>query len=134
MQTLRIVIIDNDEDEQFFIRKGFLSTGLFEITAIFNNGSDLIKQLHQLPEMPDVILSDLNMPGKNGFEILGDLKSDQTTFAIPVIITSNATTPEIIEHCKRLGAFDLRAKPDNFLNYEKFASDLHRDILALLSR
>jgi CheY-like chemotaxis protein len=130
MQKLKILIIDNDEDEQFFIRKGFESIALFEIVDIFNNGQNLTSKITALPSQPDVILSDLNMPGKNGYEILEELKENPTLAAIPVIITTNAGSRDMREECLRLGAFDLREKPANFLEYGPFAEKLYQDLNA----
>jgi CheY-like chemotaxis protein len=129
MRKLKILIIDNDEDEQFFIKKGFMATDLFDITAILNNGQDLISNINNLPDLPDVILSDLNMPGKNGFEIIEELKSESSLSHIPIVITTNATSHDIREECLKLGAFDVRGKPENFLNYELFAKKLYDDVL-----
>jgi CheY-like chemotaxis protein len=130
MRKLKILIIDNDEDEQYFIKKGFLSTELYEIIAVFSNGADFINRIYQLQDKPDVVLSDLNMPGKNGLEILQEIKSDPLLLHLPVIITSNVTTPELIARCAHLGAFALKSKPDDFLNYEQFATDLYHEINA----
>jgi CheY-like chemotaxis protein len=128
MQKLKILIIDNDEDEQFFIRKGFESTALFEIVDIFNNGQNLTERIISLSSQPDVILSDLNMPGISGYEIVEELKANSILASIPVIITTNAGSQDMRQECLRLGAFDLREKPANFLEYGPFAEQLYQDL------
>jgi CheY-like chemotaxis protein len=128
MQKLRILIIDNDEDEQFFIRKGFESTPFFDIVGILNNGQHLTATINELSSPPDVILSDLNMPGKSGYEILEELKGNTALAAIPVLITTNAASHDMRHECLKLGAFDLREKPENFLEYGAFAETLYNDL------
>ena len=130
MRKLRILIIENDEDEQYFIRKGFLSTNLFEIIEILFNASVVIKNLKDnVYGQPDLILSDLNMHGMNGFELLAALKRDPQLSTIPVVITSNATPPVVVEKCKQLGAFAHKEKPEDFNRYDVFAESLYRQLI-----
>ncbi len=133
MQKIRILIIENDEDEQFFMRKGFLNSGLFDITAMLYSGVELFKELKDAVVRPDVILSDLNMYGMNGYEILAELKASVDFARIPVIITSNIAEPATVEKCKKLGALKLKEKPDNFAHYDKFAKDLYEELADVLN-
>jgi CheY-like chemotaxis protein len=64
-----------------------------------------------LKARPDLIILDILMPGKNGWEILEELKGDPETRAIPVIVSTVKNRPEDIEHGKRLQATDHIAKP-----------------------
>ncbi len=53
---------------------------------------------------PDVIILDILLPGKNGFEILEEIKKNESTKDIPVVILSNFGQKEEIEKGLRLGA------------------------------
>lgn len=55
-------------------------------------------------EKPDIILLDLIIPKKNGFEVLKELKANSETAKIPVIITTNLENPIEIEKVIALGA------------------------------
>ncbi|MBI2056067.1 MAG: response regulator [Candidatus Sungbacteria bacterium] len=55
-------------------------------------------------EMPDLILLDLILPKKDGFEVLKDLKADPATQTIPVIILSNLAESADVERALTLGA------------------------------
>ena len=59
---------------------------------------------------PDLILLDLIMPGKDGFETLHDLKKDPNLASIPVIAFSNLGQDEDIERTKKLGVADYLIK------------------------
>ena len=59
---------------------------------------------------PDLILLDLLLPGKDGFEVLKKIRSTETTKAIPVIIFSNLGQKEDIEKAKALGVDDFLIK------------------------
>jgi CheY-like chemotaxis protein len=127
MRAYTIIIVENDEDEQFFIRESIKKGNLFKILAQVKEGGELLDWLKSHPTItPDIILSDLNMPGKNGYDILVEIKSNPAYLHIPVIITSTSSTKTTIDKCLALGAKDFIEKPDTFVNYVPFLKQLHR--------
>lgn len=130
MKKIKIITVENDEDEQFFMKEGFDKTGLFEIIAQLNNGDELQDWFANNPSVyPEVILSDLNMPGKNGYDILEDVRNNPNLSHIPVIITSTSYTKSIIDKCFAKGAADYLVKPDTFIEYIPFINNLHKVIV-----
>lgn len=128
MRKLKIVIVENDEDEVFFMQEGFLSSGLFDIVAYAYNGDELFDMLgNPGRDLPDLIISDLNMPGKNGLDILEGMQQDPALARIPVIITSTSATESVVEKCKELGAHSYLIKPITFNEYNEFAKGIYRD-------
>ncbi|WP_128545314.1 response regulator [Larkinella soli] len=129
MRKYKIVIAENDEDEQFFMRKGFDETGLFDILAQVRNGDDLLEWLRDnRSTLPDIILSDLNMPGKNGYDVITTLENDPGYTRIPVIITSTSSTKTIMDKCLAIGAAGYLVKPETFIEYKPYVENLHRFI------
>ena len=61
-------------------------------------------------DKPDLILLDLVMPDKDGFEVLEDLKLDDEFKKIPVIILSNLGQDSDVKKGKELGAIDYMIK------------------------
>jgi DNA-binding response OmpR family regulator len=61
-------------------------------------------------ELPDIILLDLLLPKKSGFDVLAELKRDEQTKAIPVIVLTNLGQKEDIDKCFKLGAEDYLIK------------------------
>lgn len=125
MKKIKILIVDNDEDEQFFMKEGFNATGLYDIVGQPENGDDLFEWLEQhTNNLPDVILSDLNMHGKNGYDILDEINTMEAFRHIPVIITSTSLLPSVSEKCIALGAVAYIPKPETFNEYKPFAEAL----------
>lgn len=72
---------------------------------------------------PDLIILDILMPEKNGWEVLRELKADPELSRIPVIVSSVKGRPEDVEKAFREGAADFIAKPYVFA-----------DLLEMISR
>ena len=85
-----------------------------EISMILvNNGNEALeKAIH---EQPDLILLDIILPGLSGFDVLADLKKNDLTSSIPVIIISGQSKPEDEVKGLKLGAIDYITKPYNDL-------------------
>jgi len=129
MKKYNIIIVENDEDEQFFMKEGFDAAGLFNIVGQVKNGDLLMEWLVEHPDaLPDIILSDLNMPGKNGYDIIEEVKASPLYAHIPVIITSTSSTTTIVNKCLALGASDYLVKPETFIAYKEFAQNLYTRI------
>ena len=126
MKKYRIAIVENDEDEQVFMNEGFQSSSQFEVVGLFDNGNKLMEWLDKQPAgLPEVVLSDLNMPGKNGYDIINEMRSNSRYREIPVIITSTSSTKVFIEKCLTYGAADYLVKPDTFVEYGDFVKKLY---------
>lgn len=129
MKKYKIVLVENDEDEQVFMKEGFDAAGLFEIVAQVRNGDTLFEWLNENKNsLPDVILSDLNMPGKNGYDVINEIKTSPVYMHIPVVITSTSSTKTIIEKCLASGAADYVVKPETFVEYVPYVQNLYRRI------
>jgi CheY-like chemotaxis protein len=130
MKKYSIVIVENDEDEQLFMKESFDAVpDMFRIIAQLRNGDHLIEWLDQHPDqLPDVILSDLNMPGKNGYDIIDSIRESPIWKHIPVIITSTSATRSIIEKCLQKGAADYLIKPETFIDYDPYVKKLYENI------
>lgn len=60
---------------------------------------------------PQIILLDLALPNKDGYQILQELNADASTASIPVIVMSGYEKPEYVEGARQLGARDYLVKP-----------------------
>ncbi len=69
---------------------------------------------------PAVVLLDILMPRKDGFEVLEELKNDTQTKKIPVILLTNLSEPGDIKRARKLGADDYMIK-SHFLPSEVIA-------------
>lgn len=96
------------------------------VVKLCADGLDAFAQL-QSGYMPDIIVSDLNVPRLNGLEFIQQLKAGSFFSSIPVIILSGDDSAEAKIKCLEAGADDYVVKPFN-------PQELHLRIKAILRR
>ncbi len=104
----KILFVEDDKFLRKVYKEKFERAGFEFLEAI--TGQEGIHKA--LIEKPDLILLDLMLPGKNGFEVLIDLKSNPKTKKIPVIILSNLGQESDRKKGLSLGALDYLVKPE----------------------
>lgn len=73
------------------------------------DGIEALQRVHA--DAPDVVLLDVEMPGKTGYEVLEELQADPTTSHIPVVFLSGRVTADDVARGLKLGAHDYLRKP-----------------------
>ena len=59
----------------------------------------------------DLVISDIEMPNMNGFELLAWIKGRPDSKALPVVMLSSLDSPEVLQRCTKLGAAAYMVKP-----------------------
>jgi CheY-like chemotaxis protein len=77
------------------------------------DGEQLMQALKSKAKRPDLILLDLNMPVKNGFEALREIQGEESLRDIPIVIWSTSSSLADITTAYRLGAKAYFVKPDS---------------------
>ena len=99
-------------EDDIFLRKIYrdkLTRAGFDFVEA-TNGVEGINKI--ISEKPDLVLLDLILPRKNGFDVLVDMKGNPDTKDIPVIILSNLGQESDIKRGLSLGAQDYLVKTD----------------------
>jgi CheY-like chemotaxis protein len=73
---------------------------------------------NETTELPHVLFLDLNMPRKNGFECLSEIKHSEKLNGIPVIIFSTSFEHETVNRLHENGAFYYIRKPSQFSQFK----------------
>lgn len=73
---------------------------------------------------PKVILLDLKMPKISGIEVLQELRNNELTKLIPVVVLSSSTENPDVQRCFELGANSYIVKPVEFENFSKAVADI----------
>jgi len=103
----RILIIDDDVGFRDLLRLHLAARG-YQV-QVAEDGVTGGRAL--LAETPDLIISDVNMPFLDGFELLSLLRADENTASIPVILLSGRSDGDTMAKAVDLGAADYLTKP-----------------------
>jgi CheY-like chemotaxis protein len=102
----KILLIEDDNFLVEMYKTKFEREG-YEIVTAMNGGEGLERAVK---EKPDLILLDMVLPEKDGYEVLDELKGDKETKDIPVIILSNLGQNGEVKKGKEKGAEDYFIK------------------------
>jgi len=121
-EDLTIFYTDDDNDDLDFF-KDVTSAIDDNITVVTHDrGDKLLQALNNQPPSPQIIFLDLNMPGKNGFEVLKDIKNKEEWKDIPVVIFSTSSDEQSISKSRELGASYYLPKQSSFEAFKKSIS------------
>ena len=129
-RKIKIIIVEDNEDERIFMKEGFIASGLYEVVGEASDGKEMMA-MFKTPSFtfPEMVVSDLNMPGRNGYDVIRDVRSDSNMSGIPVVILTTAPYVPYADRCKQLGACAYFTKPDTFLDYENFATKMYGEVV-----
>ena len=121
MKKLKILLADDDKDDCYLFREALSELPLkTELTPV-HDGEQLMDYLEaNLQSPPTVLFLDLNMPRKNGFECLTEIKHTTALKDLPVVMFSTSYPrdigyeQDIIKVLYNIGAKDYIRKPEDF--------------------
>jgi putative two-component system response regulator len=117
----RVLVVDDNADIMMLMQE-LLATRGYDVVAV-SDAAEAEAEVHRYP--PDLILSDVIMPGKSGYELCRELKDDPATRLIPFVLITGLTDRE-----DRLQGIECGA--DDFLNKPIFAEELFARVKSLL--
>ena len=112
--TNLIVFADDDADDRLLLLEAFEENNLSCKLDFVEDGVALMNYLKISDCEPSLILLDINMPRKDGKQILKELKDNALWRHIPVIMFTTSKSPEDIRMCYELGANSFIVKPSSF--------------------
>ena len=112
--TNLIVFADDDADDRLLLLEAFEENKLSCKLDFVEDGVALMNYLKKNEYEPSLILLDINMPRKDGKQILKELKDNTLWRHIPVIMFTTSKSPEDIRMCYELGANSFIVKPSSF--------------------
>ncbi len=114
MDKLAIYYTDDDRDDIEFFRE---AVGLIDAQLVLHthtSGDSFLNSVNRFNTTNAVAFLDMNMPGKNGFEVLGEIRQRDDLKDLPVIVYSTSDNPDIIKKSMDLGANLYAVKPTTF--------------------
>jgi len=110
-----IFLADDDSDDCAVFEDALNELNDNVRLTVSNDGVELLDTLHEtVPPPPYVIFLDINMPRKDGFESLKEIRETEKMKGIPVVILSTSSSQNIIDMAFLLGANYYICKPTSY--------------------
>ena len=117
---LNILLADDDMDDYTFFKTALNELPLTTNLNAVKDGQELMELLNNdTYELPNVLFLDINMPRKNGFECLSEIKRNTRLKELPVIIFSTSNSRDNMSSAFRNGAHVYIHKPGNFMQLKE---------------
>lgn len=121
-----VLLVEDDPGDVLLVREAFADHCLEGTLSTVGDGVEAMRYIrgegeHAEREGPDLVLLDLNLPGKSGAEVLAEIKGDPLLATIPVVILTTSEAQEDVLRSYRLHANAYITKP---VDFERF-----RDVL-----
>ncbi len=124
ISPLHLLLADDDLDDCFLFKEALDELTVSAILTTVNNGVQLIQVLSaKEAPLPAALFLDLNLPLKNGFECLAEIKLMDKLLNLPVIIYSTSLNWEVIDELYENGALFYVRKPGEFDKLKKVLSE-----------
>lgn len=124
-----ILLVEDSQADVDLIKESFITNGAVFNLNVINDGINVYNYLKKIGEYtsslrPDLILLDLNLPNKNGFEILEELKLDPSLKSIPIIILTSSHALADINKSYELYANAYIVKPNNLAGFRNIVKQI----------
>lgn len=120
-KKLKILVADDDPDDRLLIKEAIEEAGSVNWIEFVNDGVELMEYLHRRgayadrnDDLPDIILLDLNMPRKDGREVLAEIRADPNLRHTPVAILTTSKAEDDVRNTYDTGASAYIVKPATF--------------------
>ncbi|MCG2613297.1 response regulator [Terrimonas sp. NA20] len=114
---MKVLVVDDETDVQMLFEQRFRKEiRNQEISLAFAfSGPDALEYLDKSGDRPTLILSDINMPGMSGLQLLEQIKQQFTAPPPTVVMVTAYGDAENYNMAKKLGADDFLTKPVDFV-------------------
>ena len=142
INPVEILLVEDNEDDVVLTQQGLRYGNILNNLHVARDGVEAMQFVRGEPPFegmprPDLILLDLNLPRKDGRDVLIELKNDEKLRTIPVVVLTTSQEEEDIEQVYRLYANSFLTKPvdfDSFVDMVKTASNYWFSLVRLPPR
>lgn len=130
-----LLLADDDKDDCDLFTDALNELDELTILKTVHDGEQL---MHFLTDescvLPDILFLDLNMPRKNGYECLTEIKVNDRLKSLPVIIFSTSFDRDIVQELYKNGALYYISKPNEFTKLKKVIHNAISSVTSTLSK
>jgi CheY-like chemotaxis protein len=118
-EIVDVLLVEDDSGDALIVREAFEHYKIRNTLHVVTDGEQALRFVHRAGEFsdaprPGLIMLDLNLPRRDGLEVLADLKADPALRVIPVVILTTSRSEEDVLRSYSLHANAYVTKPVEF--------------------
>ena len=118
-QPMELLLVEDNEDDILLEQEALAEAKLVNLMSVVRDGEEAMAFLrregqYRNAQTPGLILLDINMPRKNGFEVLNEIKADPALVHIPVVMLTTSDSEADVVKSYAKGACSYITKPMDF--------------------
>ena len=141
VRPIEVLLVEDDEGDVLMTREALAEGKVINRLNVVNDGVEAVEYLRRdgkyaEASRPDLILLDLNLPGRDGRQVLADVKSDPDLRRIPVVVLTGSAAEEDVLRSYDLHANAYVTKPvdfDRFVDVVRQIDDFFISVVRLPS-
>ena len=118
IQLNNVLLAEDDEDDIHLFKTVLAELNHNIPVTVATDGNLLMAFLNQATILPEMIFLDLNMPYKNGFECLREIRGNEKWNSIKIFVLSTSAQPQHIEKAYKGGADLYLSKPTSYTQFK----------------
>lgn len=123
--TIHILLADDDADDREFFSEAITGIDIRHKLTLFEDGQELMDYLKNISlDVPHILFLDLNMPCKNGFDCLREIRENPNLKNLSIAIYSTSCSDRDIEQAFIGGANIYIKKPNDFQHLKKIIGEV----------
>ena len=119
MNKIRVLLVEDNPADADLTRENLEDSKVLHELLVASDGVEAMAFLRRASPVPDLILLDLNLPRKDGRELLAELKADEELRRIPVVVLTSSQAEEDIVRSYDLQASAYITKPVDLAGFAK---------------
>ncbi|MEP7263340.1 MAG: response regulator [Bacteroidota bacterium] len=117
--SIKIVLADDDADDRFLFESALREVNKETQLITADCADDLLLILDKQEVLPDLIMLDINMPGKNGLDCLQELRRSERFSSTPIAMFSTSIEDAFLQLASKKGADYFIKKPSSYSTLKK---------------
>jgi CheY-like chemotaxis protein len=127
-----VLLVEDDLNDVFLVKRAFKTAAIQNPLQVVTDGLEAINYFRaegkyadrKAYPLPKLVVMDIRMPRRSGFEVLEWVKHDPRLRRIPIVIVSSSANPADINRAYELGANAYMVKPVNYREVERLFQSL----------
>jgi CheY-like chemotaxis protein len=133
---IEILLVEDDPGDVLMTQEALAEYRLHSRLTVVSDGAEALAYLRREGRYaeavrPDLVLLDLNLPRRDGREVLQEIKSDKDLYQIPVVVLTTSQADEDVLHSYRLHANAYVTKPVDFDSFVSAVRQIDRFFVKL---